>query len=126
MLDSRVALVEPIALEALLDRVLFARPRFSLLVLGIFAGIGVILLALGVYGVLASTVSQQTREISTHPRGAVRVVRSPCLPRNVGWRFRGGVMTNRVHTGAPSSRDAHFNHHVGIEVRSQKRRCQRR
>jgi hypothetical protein len=63
-LDSRVALVDPIPLETLLDRVLFARPRFSLLVLGIFGCAGVLLVALGVYGVLAYTVSQQTREIA--------------------------------------------------------------
>ena len=63
-IDSRVALIDPVPLESILDRVLFARPRFSLLMLGIFASAGVVLVALGVYGVLAYTVSQQTREIA--------------------------------------------------------------
>ena len=42
----------------------YARPRFSLLVLGIFACTGIVLVAFGVYGVLAYTVSQQTKEIA--------------------------------------------------------------
>jgi putative ABC transport system permease protein len=62
--DRQVALVEPTTFEDFIQRAAYARPRFSLLVLGIFAGTGIILVALGVYGVLAYTVSQQTREIA--------------------------------------------------------------
>lgn len=62
--DRQVALVEPTTLDDWMQRVFFARPRFSLIVLGIFAVTGIVLVAFGVYGVLAYTISQQTREIA--------------------------------------------------------------
>lgn len=62
--DRQAALIEPASMEALVARFFYAQPRFSLIVLGMFACTGVVLVAFGVYGVLAYTVSQQRKEIA--------------------------------------------------------------
>jgi putative ABC transport system permease protein len=55
----------PVTIDSMSERVrqLEARPRFNAALLGIFATIGILLAALGTYGVLGFLVAQRTREI---------------------------------------------------------------
>ncbi len=49
-------------MEQLMDRQL-VRPRFNLLLVGIFACVALVLAGVGIYGVIACSVAQRTREI---------------------------------------------------------------
>jgi putative ABC transport system permease protein len=61
--DRNVALTLTDSLENFLARFSYAGPRFTLILLAVFAGVGLILVALGVYSVMAYVVSRQTHEI---------------------------------------------------------------
>ena len=83
--------------EALLDNVApledllassIARPRMYTVFLGIFAGVAVVLAAVGIYGVMAYAVAQNTREFGL--RLALGARRSEVLTMVIG---RAGLLT---------------------------------
>ena len=59
--DQPVTDVRTIA--AFLDDFIYAGPRFNVVLLSVFAALGLALAVVGVYGVMAHSVTQQTREI---------------------------------------------------------------
>ena len=61
--DSNVALSESGSIESYLQKYGYALPEFSLIALGTFAGVGLVLVIVGVFSVMAYAVSLQTQEI---------------------------------------------------------------
>jgi putative ABC transport system permease protein len=61
-IDPRIAVLEPRPMTDLVDEAQ-AHTRFTLVLMGVFAGVAVLLAVIGLYGVLASTVRQRTPEI---------------------------------------------------------------
>lgn len=61
--DRNVALTFTGSLHDYLKQFSYAEPRFSVILLGVFAAVGLVLVAVGVFSVIAYTVSRQTHEI---------------------------------------------------------------
>jgi putative ABC transport system permease protein len=61
--DSDVALTFTGTMEGYINQFSFAGPRFGFFLMSIFAGVGLVLVTIGVYSVLAYTTSRRTQEI---------------------------------------------------------------
>jgi putative ABC transport system permease protein len=84
--DRGVALSDIGTLNEYLKRFSYAEPRFSLVLLSVFAGVGLALVGIGVYSVIAYTVSRQIHEIGI--RIALGAQRSDVLRLVLGMTVR--------------------------------------
>ena len=62
-LDSSVIPQQTMTMDEILNVGQYARPRFGLVLFSVFAGIGLVLVTIGVYSVVSWTVTQQRQEI---------------------------------------------------------------
>jgi putative ABC transport system permease protein len=106
--DRNLAFAQAGALTDVLTRFSYAEPRFGLVVMSVFAGMGLLLVTLGVYSVIAYTVSRQTHEIGMRialgaTRGDVqRMVLRDTL-RLIGPGIVAGLLASFAATGVLAS-----------------------
>jgi predicted permease len=84
-IDPDQPLMEVQTLASALDTFVFSGPRFSLVLFGVFATLGLTLAVIGVFGVISHGVSQRTREIG------VRLAVGASAARIAGMIVAGGL-----------------------------------
>jgi putative ABC transport system permease protein len=104
-IDSNQPVTDVRTIETVLREGIYAGPRFNLVLFSVFAGLGLTLAVIGVYGVMSNSVAQQTHEIGirmaigaspSHIAGMVVKRGSRLLLAGIALGLAGGLLSARL------------------------------
>ena len=104
-IDRNQPVTDVRTIEAVLNDGIYAGPRFNLALFSVFAGLGLTLAILGVYGVMSNSVAQQTHDIGIrmaigatprHIAGMIVKHGSRLLLGGIALGLAGGFLTARL------------------------------
>jgi len=104
-IDNNQPVTEVRTIEKVLNDGIYARPRFNLALFSVFAGLGLTLAIIGVYGVMSNSVAQQTHDIGVrlaigatpgHIAGMIVKNGSRLLFAGILMGLIGGLLTARL------------------------------
>ena len=104
-LDRNQPVTDVRTIEAVLNDEIYAGPRFNLALFSVFAGLGLTLAVIGIYGVMSNSVAQQTHDIGVrmaigatpgHIAGMIVKNGSRLLLGGIALGLAGGFLTARL------------------------------